>query len=65
MIVPVNGGPGFISDSYTLGYCSAITPQVLFRLEGRYFQSPKDVFNDNHAFSNNHTVLSAGLTAKF
>jgi hypothetical protein len=65
MITPVTGVKGFISASYSLGYNLAITPSVLFRVEGRYFQSPDDVFTHGNMITNNHTVVTGGLTAKF
>ena len=65
MITPVTDVKGFISASYSIGYNLAITPSVLFRVEGRYFQSPDNVFTHGNSITDNHTVITGGLTAKF
>ena len=49
---------GFISASYSIGYNLAITPSVLFRVEGKYFQSPDKVFTHGNSNTDNHTVIT-------
>jgi len=65
MIVPTTGVQGFKSASYSIGYNIEITPAVLFRMEGRYFQSPQQVFTYGSYTSDHHTTLTGGLTIKF
>ena len=65
MIIPITPVAGFQCGSISVGYNVAITPVVLFRIEGRYFQSPDDVFIHANLPTKHHKMLTGGLTAKF
>jgi hypothetical protein len=65
-ITPVTGESGFDCTSYSLGFNRSVTQHVLFRLEGRYFQSTGNVFLDNKLTPiNTDAMVIAGLIAKF
>jgi hypothetical protein len=65
-VVPVTGISGFDCFSYSLGYNLLITKNVLFRFEGRYFNSTKNIFyNEKHKPVDNDMLIIAGLIAKF
>jgi hypothetical protein len=65
-VVPVTGVSGFDCFSYSLGYNLLITPNVLFRIEGRYFNSTRDIFyNEKHKAVDNDFLAIGGLIAKF
>jgi len=67
MIVPVTGVKGFDAASGSLGYNLSVTRNVLFRLEGRYFLSSREVFGspgDGPGKKDNYLLIS-GLTVKF
>lgn len=65
MVTPVTGVNGFKTASFSIGYNMAITPSVLLRMEARYFQSPDKVYNLGNDISNQNTLITGGLTAKF
>jgi len=66
MIKTVTGAPEFQCASASLGYNVYITPQVMFRTEARYFQSPDNIFlKADGSTTNNNLMLTGGLTAKF
>ena len=66
MIVPVTGVPVFKCFSYSLGYNRRLSDEVLFRVEGRWFTSPNNIFLKQSATpAGNNLLLIAGLTAKF
>ncbi len=66
LVVPVTGLKRFDCGSLSLGYHVAITDNVSFHAEGRYFQSGGEVFYDDEVKPTNNTaLLIGGLTAKF
>lgn len=65
-IIPVTGVSGFDCYSYTLGFSHNVTNNVMVRLEGRYFNSTRDVFFDDNLLPTNSALLvTGGLIAKF
>ena len=66
LIVPITGLSRFDCGSASLGYNVAITDNISFHAEGRYFLSGKDVFYDTKGQpSKKDALLIGGLTAKF
>lgn len=66
MIVPVTAVQGFACSSFSLCYNLAVSSNALFRVEGRWFTSPKNVFNKRDVTPvDDNLWLIAGLTAKF
>ncbi|WP_147313935.1 porin [Deminuibacter soli] len=66
LLQPVTNVTGFSTYSESLCYNLNIDQHVLFRVEGRYFQSPGSVYvsADQHPVKNNFLIV-AGLTARF
>lgn len=66
VVVPVTNARRFDCASASLGYNVAVTPNVAFHAEGRFFASQRDIFIDQHGKLSDNTVLFiTGLTAKF
>ncbi len=66
LVVPVTGINRFDCAGASLGYNVAITDNVTFHAEGRYFQSGNDVFYDARGNTARRSgLLIGGLTAKF
>ena len=66
LVVPVTGLNRFDCGSFSLGYHVAVTGNVSFHAEGRYYISGDDVFlDDQNGPTNNAALLIGGLTAKF
>jgi hypothetical protein len=66
MIAPVTNAEGFSASSFSLGYNLAITRNVLFRVEGRYFHATKNLFGNNEGSAKkDNQLLISGLTIKF
>ncbi|MBN8851458.1 MAG: hypothetical protein BGO55_04045 [Sphingobacteriales bacterium 50-39] len=67
LLTPVTGASGFKLSSASLGYNLAVTDEVLFRLEARYFGSPEQLYpkRDGTMITNKDLWLTAGLTARF
>jgi hypothetical protein len=65
-IVPITGVTGFDCASFSLGYNLQITKNVVFRVEGRYFTSSRNVFyNDKLVPVSSDELFIGGLIAKF
>lgn len=65
IVQPVTNVSGFNSFSESLCYNWNITKQVMFRLEGRYFQSGKNVYVKEMTPVKNDFWLIAGVTTRF
>ena len=66
LVTPVTPVSGFRLSSASLGYNLAVTDQVLFRLEGRYFQSQEQLYPlRDGSYANNDSWLTVGITARF
>lgn len=66
MITPITGVHGFDAFSGTIGYNYHVVSQVMFRVEGRYFVSSKNVYQRDQKLSvHDNAVITAGITAKF
>jgi hypothetical protein len=66
LVAPVTKVSGFRLSGASLGYNLAVTDDVLFRLESRYFGSPDDIYAlRNETTSNKDLWLTAGITARF
>jgi len=66
LVSPVTPVSGFKLASASLGYNLAITDEVLFRLEGRYFGSALDIYPlRNGTNTNKDAWFTAGITARF
>jgi len=66
LIIPVTGLNRWDCGSASLAYTVAITDNLSFHAEGRYFVSGGDIFfNDKVEPSNTSGLLIGGLTAKF
>lgn len=64
--VPVTGVSHFRVSAASLGYNLAVTDDVLFRLESRYFGSPDQIYVlRNETNTNKDLWLTAGITARF
>ena len=66
LYVPVTNVPSFKLSSTSLGYNLAVSEEVLFRLEGRYFGSPDQLYALRDAtITNKDFWITAGITARF
>ena len=66
LVAPVTKVSGFRLSGASLGYNLAVTDDVLFRLESRYFGSPDDIYAlRNETNTNKDLWLTAGITARF
>ncbi|HVU97065.1 MAG TPA: outer membrane beta-barrel protein [Puia sp.] len=66
LLTPVTNTYGFKLGSASLGYNLAVTDDVLFRLEGRYFGSPSQLYPMRDGTTANKDLwLTAGITARF
>lgn len=66
LLTPVTNVSGFKLSSASLGYNLAITSDVLFRLEGRWFKSPADIYIKRDQNNKNSDLwFTAGMTARF
>jgi hypothetical protein len=66
LVTPVTKVSGFRLSGASLGYNLAVTDDVLFRLESRYFGSPQEIYAlRNQANTNKDLWLTAGITARF
>jgi hypothetical protein len=64
--IPVTNVTGFKLSSASFGYNLAVTDEVLFRLEGRYFGSPEQLYILRDGSNTPKDFwLTAGITARF
>lgn len=65
LVTPVTSVTGFRLSSASLGYNWAVTDQVLFRVEGRYFKSPDALYLlHDGSYTDNDSWLTVGITAR-
>lgn len=66
LVTPVTPVSGFRLSSASLGYNWAVTNQVLFRIEGRYFTSRDQLYVlRDGSYTHDDCWLTAGITARF
>ena len=66
LLTPVTDVSGFKLSSASLGYNLAVTSEVLFRLEARYFGASEGLYPLRDGTNTNKDVwLTAGITARF
>ncbi|PWT79169.1 MAG: porin [Bacteroidetes bacterium] len=66
LVHPITYAPEFKLSSVSLGYNLAITDEVLFRLEARYFASPEQLYLLRDGSTTNQDLwFTAGITARF
>ena len=66
LVAPVTDASGFRLSGASLGYNLAVTDDVLFRLESRYFGSPQQIYALRNLTNTNKDLwLTAGITARF
>lgn len=64
--VPVTNVSGFKLSSASVGYNRGITDDVLFRMEGRYFGSPAQLYQlRDGSITSKDVWFTAGITARF
>ncbi|UXP33681.1 porin [Reichenbachiella agarivorans] len=62
--VPTGTGLGFKTTSVSWNLDYQPDPKVMCRVEGRYFSSPDDIFNNGEEFSNSNFFITASLAVK-
>jgi len=59
------GIPGFKTTGYSLGYDYAISPNALFRVEGKVYNSKTPIFEDKNGLGKINTSLTTSLAVSF